>query len=177
MVTIAVLLSLTAVTEGRDYSDLQGPYCASRAGRCCPDRRDDCSVPILGTRCYCDHFCNRTHNEDCCPDYWKVCLGIDPPTPIESKYLSCAVDLLILVAVGSINVSVSRCNVGNIGYLYSFVCLFVWFVVYVLLCCPVMFWGPVIGVNTYLASFCISDKGTYDWHLFFFMFCWPCIWV
>jgi len=88
MVTIAVLLSLTAVTVGRDYSDLQGPYCASRANRCCRDRRDDCSVPILGTRCYCDEFCNRTHNEDCCPDYWKVCLGMDIPAPIERCYFN-----------------------------------------------------------------------------------------
>ena len=88
VVVTAVLLSLTAVTEGRDYSDLQGPYCAGRASRCCPDRRDDCSVPILGTRCYCDGFCNRTSNEDCCPDYWKVCLGMDiNPAPFGRMYL------------------------------------------------------------------------------------------
>jgi hypothetical protein len=122
MVTIAVLLSLTAVTEGRDYSDLQGPYCATRGSRCCPDRRDDCSVPILGTRCYCDEFCNRTHNEDCCPDYWKVCLGMDiNPAPLGRMYCSCAVGLLIVVAVGSINVTVRHSNVGNIRYRYSFV--------------------------------------------------------
>jgi len=140
MVTIAVLLSLTAVTEGRDYSDLRGPYCASRDSRCCPDRRDDCSVPILGTRCYCDDFCNRTHNEDCCPDYWKVCLGMDiDPLPTGRMYFSCAVDLLLLVAVGSINVTVRYSNVGHIRYPYSFVCLFVWLFVCVLLCCPVMF--------------------------------------
>jgi len=124
MVTIAVLLSLTAVNEGRDYSDLQGPYCASRGSRCCPDRRDDCSVPILGTRCYCDEFCNRTHNEDCCPDYWKVCLGIVNPEPLERTYFSCVVDLWILVDVGSINLIVRHTNVGNIKYPYSFVSLF-----------------------------------------------------
>jgi heme A synthase len=125
MVTIAVLLlSLTAVTEGRDYSDLQGPYCASRGSRCCPDRRDDCSVPILGTRCYCDDFCNRTYNEDCCPDYWKVCLGMDfTPEPLGRMYFSRAVDLLIVVAVGSINLIVRHANVGNM-HIALFLCLF-----------------------------------------------------
>jgi hypothetical protein len=135
MVMFAVLLSLTAVTEGRDYSDLQGPYCASRGSRCCPDRRDDCSVPILGTRCYCDDFCNRTHNEDCCPDFWKVCKGMDiNPAPLGSMYFSCAVDLLILADTGSVNVIVRHSNVGNMRYPYSFVWMFV-----CILLCSVMF--------------------------------------
>ncbi|GLH09995.1 Cathepsin L-like proteinase [Gryllus bimaculatus] len=79
----AVLLALAAVAlvEGADYSDLRGDYCARSRGdrKCCRDRRDDCSVPILGTLCYCDEFCNRTRNEDCCPDYWAHCLGMEPP--------------------------------------------------------------------------------------------------
>ncbi|XP_044726863.1 tubulointerstitial nephritis antigen-like [Chrysoperla carnea] len=56
-----------------------GPYCATRQGQCCPSRNDDCSYPILGTRCYCDDFCNRTIHDDCCPDYWSHCRGIEPP--------------------------------------------------------------------------------------------------
>ncbi|KAJ8306502.1 hypothetical protein KUTeg_017047 [Tegillarca granosa] len=58
--------------------DLRGPYCATRQGvQCCDNRNDDCSVPILGTLCYCDVFCNQTA-DDCCPDYWSYCRGGDP---------------------------------------------------------------------------------------------------
>lgn len=38
----------------------------------------------LGTLCYCDEFCDRHINPDCCPDYESHCKGIqDPPNPIE----------------------------------------------------------------------------------------------
>ena len=43
---------------------------------CCNGRNDPCSVEILGTLCYCDTFCNRTHNSDCCPDYFTHCEGL-----------------------------------------------------------------------------------------------------
>lgn len=60
--------------------DLRGDYCRTRSPlRCCPQRDDACSVPILGTVCYCDMFCNRTNSADCCPDFKSVCLGIVPP--------------------------------------------------------------------------------------------------
>ncbi|KAJ9592501.1 hypothetical protein L9F63_015818 [Diploptera punctata] len=81
-----VVLTLASLSEGGDYADLPGPYCATRRQTCCQGRYDDCSVPILGTLCYCDDFCNRTRSEDCCPDYWKTCLGIEPPAPIGSCY-------------------------------------------------------------------------------------------
>ncbi|KAL5022307.1 hypothetical protein ScPMuIL_001462 [Solemya velum] len=63
--------------------DLQGSYCGRRPDGCCPGRVDDCVVPILDTRCYCDMFCNET-SLDCCPDFWSFCLGIAPPTLINS---------------------------------------------------------------------------------------------
>ncbi|XP_043268904.1 tubulointerstitial nephritis antigen-like [Venturia canescens] len=69
-----------------NYSGLPpGPYCAGRfrSGQCCPGRQDDCSAPILTTTCYCDDFCNRTREEDCCPDYWSHCRGISLPTGPE----------------------------------------------------------------------------------------------
>ncbi|XP_049763457.1 tubulointerstitial nephritis antigen-like [Schistocerca cancellata] len=81
--------SLLVAVGGADYSDLRGPYCATRGtrGTCCPNRQDDCSVPILGTLCYCDDFCNRTNSEDCCPDYWSFCKGIiPPPEPVRECY-------------------------------------------------------------------------------------------
>ena len=43
---------------------------------CCNGRQDPCAVEILGTLCYCDTFCNRTHNSDCCPDYFTHCEGL-----------------------------------------------------------------------------------------------------
>ncbi|XP_046385050.1 tubulointerstitial nephritis antigen-like [Ischnura elegans] len=78
---------------GGRVDDLQGRYCEGRnwgstgsrwwaAGRssvCCNGRLDDCSVPILGTLCYCDQFCDRGVTHDCCPDYWDVCT--DTPRP------------------------------------------------------------------------------------------------
>ncbi|GIY49909.1 tubulointerstitial nephritis antigen-like [Caerostris extrusa] len=65
--------------------DLRGDYCNRRGPlKCCPQRDDTCSVPILGTLCYCDIFCNRTNSEDCCPDFEEVCLGrrVQPPEQI-----------------------------------------------------------------------------------------------
>jgi len=65
----------------------QGEYCSKRIGGCCEGRVDDCSTPILGTLCYCDKFCNRTDNPDCCPDYYSACLGmlLKPPEGIAVK--------------------------------------------------------------------------------------------
>lgn len=31
------------------------------------------------TLCYCDAFCDRSVNADCCPDYWSVCLNAPDP--------------------------------------------------------------------------------------------------
>ncbi|KAK3773560.1 hypothetical protein RRG08_022270 [Elysia crispata] len=58
--------------------DLEGPWCAKRevGEDCCTGRDDYCSVPILGTVCYCDIFCNATAY-DCCPDYFPHCFGLN----------------------------------------------------------------------------------------------------
>ncbi|CAM1299150.1 TINAGL1 (predicted) [Pycnogonum litorale] len=63
--------------------DIEGDYCRSRptGNQCCPGRDDSCGAPILGTMCYCDKFCNRTSDDDCCPDFWSHCLGIRKPDP------------------------------------------------------------------------------------------------
>lgn len=59
------------------YWNIPGDYCKAKYPRmnCCNGRNDPCSVEILGTLCYCDTFCNRTHNSDCCPDYFTHCEG------------------------------------------------------------------------------------------------------
>ncbi|XP_076439786.1 putative peptidase C1-like protein F26E4.3 [Babylonia areolata] len=61
--------------------DLEGPWCATRplGQQCCLGRDDYCAVPILGTECYCDIFCNDTAY-DCCPDYWTYCHGAERRT-------------------------------------------------------------------------------------------------
>ncbi|KAJ1519663.1 hypothetical protein ONE63_004929 [Megalurothrips usitatus] len=72
---LSVLLVLARSAAAYDVApDLAGPYCAS-VNRCCQGRVDECSVPILGTLCYCDTFCNRTQRSDCCPDYFSHCFG------------------------------------------------------------------------------------------------------
>ncbi|KAL8570702.1 hypothetical protein ACOMHN_039137 [Nucella lapillus] len=61
--------------------DLEGPWCAQRppGQDCCVGRDDYCAVPILGTECYCDIFCNDT-SYDCCPDFWSHCHGVHRST-------------------------------------------------------------------------------------------------
>lgn len=58
------------------FSGIPGSYCSARQPDCCPDRNDQCSVPIQGTECYCDDFCDRRKNgsiPDCCPDFFAHC--------------------------------------------------------------------------------------------------------
>jgi hypothetical protein len=74
-----ILLTAGALAQ---FEDIAGDYCGGRIQRCCDGRIDSCAIPILGTLCYCDQFCNRTDSSDCCPDYWNVCLGIKPPSPL-----------------------------------------------------------------------------------------------
>uniref|UniRef100_A0A4D5R905 Peptidase C1A domain containing protein n=1 Tax=Scolopendra viridis TaxID=118503 RepID=A0A4D5R905_SCOVI len=84
--SLAFLVLLVTPDPSRaDFRDLPGPYCATRRGQtCCPNRDDQCTVPIMGTVCYCDMFCDRTSGADCCPDFLPVCRGIPIPQPIFS---------------------------------------------------------------------------------------------
>ncbi|XP_068972753.1 tubulointerstitial nephritis antigen-like [Bombus flavifrons] len=90
---IFLLAVVSSIVHGiPDFSDLPaGPYCAKwyPQGDCCTGRQDECSTPILSTVCYCDDFCNREKQEDCCPDYWSHCKGIEPnitlPPPQETR--------------------------------------------------------------------------------------------
>lgn len=73
---LSLLLMLARSAEPLDMGpDLAGPYCA-QIDKCCEGRMDECAMPILGTLCYCDTFCNRTVNPDCCPDYFSHCRGM-----------------------------------------------------------------------------------------------------
>lgn len=77
-VVAIVVAALGCAAVAVEYgADVAGPYCATRPTGCCKGRQDDCSVPILGTLCYCDDFCNHTRSEDCCPDFLPFCKHID----------------------------------------------------------------------------------------------------
>ncbi|XP_060807273.1 uncharacterized peptidase C1-like protein F26E4.3 [Amyelois transitella] len=91
LLALAVCSSLLEVTAYHGADLPPGPYCRRGPIQCCADRKDDCSHEILGTKCYCDEFCNRNH-DDCCPDYEEVCLGITPttsPKPPEPLITPC----------------------------------------------------------------------------------------
>ncbi|KAF5291933.1 hypothetical protein FQA39_LY14165 [Lamprigera yunnana] len=73
---VFMVVTVTIASAQFDISDLpSGPYCGAQVVGCCHGRLDRCSAPILGTLCYCDDFCDRTVNGDCCPDFWPVCKG------------------------------------------------------------------------------------------------------
>lgn len=71
------------------FFGIPGDYCRIRSPTCCPNRDDDCTMPILGNHlCYCDVFCDRVDSNDCCPDFKEVCLGELPLMPTDGK-VSC----------------------------------------------------------------------------------------
>ncbi|XP_064487254.1 uncharacterized peptidase C1-like protein F26E4.3 [Ornithodoros turicata] len=91
--------------------DLEGDYCRTRADPCCAGRMDDCSVPILGTLCYCDRFCERPENSDCCPDYLPVCRGLTYPTPPAPVVHKTCLHEGRAYPVGSVvNINCNRCT-------------------------------------------------------------------
>lgn len=58
-------------------------YCRTRrdafTGRqlpCCRGRDDECALPFYDTECYCDEFCYRNRDSDCCPDYIQYCFDV-----------------------------------------------------------------------------------------------------
>ncbi|GAU99863.1 hypothetical protein RvY_10802 [Ramazzottius varieornatus] len=64
--------------RGLGFSGIPGLYCTLRTPGCCTLRNDTCSVPIMGTACYCDQFCDRRAEgevPDCCPDFYEHCRG------------------------------------------------------------------------------------------------------
>ncbi|VDD97246.1 unnamed protein product [Enterobius vermicularis] len=69
------LLGLTYDANAIGFNGIPGDYCKTRTPTCCPNRDDDCTVPILGSHlCYCDVFCDRgARGNDCCPDFQRVC--------------------------------------------------------------------------------------------------------
>lgn len=86
VLTLSLYFNDAAAAEPPIYSpDLVGRFCEARTLQCCSGRQDECSAPILGTMCYCDDFCNRTRNEDCCPDFWTFCKGIQIPEPLVQR--------------------------------------------------------------------------------------------
>lgn len=125
MIRSLVLLSVFFVltygqytTERRYYDDFRGQsFCATRRrsgeNYCCTDRSDECSVPIAGTLCYCDEFCDQHINPDCCPDYEPVCKGIAPPE-ITQK---CIVKDVIMSSFeeAKVNCNLCKCKANGVA--------------------------------------------------------------
>lgn len=68
-------ISLVGLAQTFDHTlrfEFPGPYCEVH-NTCCEKRQDGCSMPISNTLCYCDQFCDREENADCCPDYRSYC--------------------------------------------------------------------------------------------------------
>ncbi|XP_044746629.1 tubulointerstitial nephritis antigen-like [Coccinella septempunctata] len=111
--------------QRRRYNDLPpGPYCKSRG--CCPGRQDECAAPILGTLCYCDEFCNQTRVEDCCPDYWSECLGIEPEpvptTPPPGEFKTCTYEGRNYGLGQTVKKNCNICKCEQIGNTVEFLC-------------------------------------------------------
>lgn len=89
------------------FDGIPGEYCSTRTSKCCPDRDDQCSAPILDNHlCYCDMFCNRSNGNDCCPDFKAVC-GSETPEAVSGElmpfqsfnsFIVCSSILLIYVS-------------------------------------------------------------------------------
>ncbi|KOC68959.1 putative peptidase C1-like protein F26E4.3 [Habropoda laboriosa] len=82
------VLVMSIVNGTPDFSGLStNPYCADKypSRQCCPGRQDECSAPILDTLCYCDDFCDQHREEDCCPDYWSHCKGIETNVTLQPQ--------------------------------------------------------------------------------------------
>lgn len=86
--TLHLLLGLLKILATEFDDGLRGNYCRWRYPvQCCSDRDDTCTAPILDTLCYCDMFCARRQEADCCPDFFEVCFGISPFPPPPSPVI------------------------------------------------------------------------------------------
>ncbi|XP_076766846.1 putative peptidase C1-like protein F26E4.3 [Xylocopa sonorina] len=116
------LLAVLSVKGMPNFSDFPvGPYCADKyaMGECCPGRRDECNAQILDTTCYCDDFCDRTGEEDCCPDYWRHCKGFDVnvtlPPPEEIRQCSVQGHDYTVGQTFKINCNICKCTVVDLA--------------------------------------------------------------
>ncbi|XP_033644922.1 uncharacterized peptidase C1-like protein F26E4.3 [Asterias rubens] len=89
---LAVLFVFTLVFS-TSMTPAQSQFCSDRPGGCCPGRDDACTVPRGDTLCYCDEFCLRSKDPDCCPDVFNNCTALPvtvaplSPNPLKSDCL------------------------------------------------------------------------------------------
>ncbi|XP_066951283.1 uncharacterized peptidase C1-like protein F26E4.3 [Macrobrachium rosenbergii] len=111
ILAVGVQLTTAIYPEG-GFADIEGSFCRyRRPTQCCTGRYDECSMPILGTLCYCDHFCDRNENPDCCPDFWEVCKGLTPKPPVN--FTSCSKDGLYIPHGKSYKFNCNECRCIN----------------------------------------------------------------
>ena len=87
---LAVLFVFTLIFS-TSMTPAQSQFCSDRPGGCCPGRDDACTVPRGDTLCYCDEFCLRSKDPDCCPDVFNNCTALPvtvaplSPNPLKSR--------------------------------------------------------------------------------------------
>ncbi|XP_043252440.1 tubulointerstitial nephritis antigen-like [Colletes gigas] len=117
LATIVFVLLLSMVRGIPDLTGLPvGPYCARKypRGDCCSGRQDDCSEPILTTLCYCDEFCDRYREEDCCPDYWSHCKGMEIKPPL-GEIRRCLFQGRVYNHGQTLKVNCNTCQCSSVG--------------------------------------------------------------
>lgn len=118
--TLLLLVTTTTTVSAKNFDGIQGSFCGSRPRGCCPDRRDDCSVPIEGTRCYCDDFCDR-NEDDCCPDFFYVCRNITTPAPPE-PIAQCWVKGVGIPQGNTVRINCNECKCQLMGHSVEMMC-------------------------------------------------------
>jgi hypothetical protein len=80
-------------------------------------------VPFVnkGTLCYCDDFCNRTRNEDCCPDFWSHCRGVTPP-PIAAPIIGCTYEGTVYPIGKQLKKNCNVCKCERVGMSGDMLC-------------------------------------------------------
>ncbi|XP_022088093.1 uncharacterized peptidase C1-like protein F26E4.3 [Acanthaster planci] len=89
-------------------------YCSLRPGGCCAGRDDTCTAPMADTLCYCDEFCLRSKDPDCCPDVFNNCTALpstkSPLSPNPIAKADCTYQGRNLFAGDSIKVNCNACT-------------------------------------------------------------------
>ena len=88
---VTSILYATLVLLSVSTGPARTQFCSQRPGGCCPGRDDTCTAPRGDTFCYCDEFCLRSKDPDCCPDVFNECTALPStksplsPNPLTGK--------------------------------------------------------------------------------------------
>ncbi|CAF0842877.1 unnamed protein product [Didymodactylos carnosus] len=128
-IVVVVLLFITVVNALYSEWEEIRPYCGARSQpQCCTSRNDNCFMPYYDSRCYCDTFCFRAHdNHDCCPDHDAICEGKNVTEPVRPppQQTGTCIDQetnRIYEVGGSIKRDCNLCRCTTLGYRADWSC-------------------------------------------------------